>query len=220
MKLNIGCGAVYKKGFVNIDAFDDSVADTKMRAYDLDFEDSIVEYIECAHVLEHMGAVKGIYALSECYRVLKPGGVLRIATPNIEKAFHNFTWKEYEDRKYLMNWIYGLDMPGMNHKYGYPEELLRELLSEIGFVDINTQKNAQQSNYPELIAMCKKPLLSDRFDLISQLRHQLVRNDVLLLDNQVIGLDQDRIVRRLIEVLLEQSPNDDIPEYVLADTCI
>lgn len=220
MKVNIGCGAVYRKGFVNIDAFDDSVADILMAACNLDFDDSSVEYIECSHVLEHMGAVKGVYALSEFYRVLKPGGILRIATPDIEQAFQNFTWKEYEDRKFLMNWIYGLDIPGMHHRYGYPEELLRETLSETGFVEIKTKKNVQQSNYPELIAKCKKPLLSDSFDLISRLRHKLVTNNILILDDQVTGLDQDRIVRRLIEVILELSPNAELPEYVITDTCI
>ncbi|MFW9931620.1 MAG: methyltransferase domain-containing protein [Candidatus Thorarchaeota archaeon] len=220
MKINIGCGSVYKKGFINVDAFDSSVADKIMNAYDLDFEDGSVDYIECSHVLEHMGAVQGVYAISEFYRVLKPGGVLKIATPDIEQSFHNFIWKEYEDRKYMMNWIYGLDVPGMNHRYAYPQELLQEILYESGFVEIEIKKRNEDSNYPELIARSKKPLGTDLFDMISKYRHVLVRSNVIQLNDQIIGLDQDRLIQRTTQVMLESSPNEEFPLHVIADICI
>lgn len=220
MKINIGCGSVYKRGFVNVDGFDSTVADSVMNAYDLEFKDNVAGHIECTHMLEHLGVVQGIYAISEFYRVLKPGGTLKIATPDVEQAFENFTRRKFDDRKYLMNWIYGLDTPGMNHRYGYPEELLRILLSESGFVAIETKKRSGASNYPEILARCKKPLRSDAFELIAKFRHDLVRKKIIHLDNQVIGLDQDRVVQRLTQTILEISPNDEIPLHVITDICI
>ncbi len=220
MKINIGCGHSYKKGFINVDAFDRSVADMVMSAHHLEFEDNVADFVECSHVLEHLGAVRSIYAIAEFYRVLKPGGTLRIATPDIETAFESFKERNSDDRKYLMNWIYGLDTEGMSHKYGYPEELLRDLLSEAGFVSIQTKQRWINSNQPELLASCKKPLRIDGFHLVSKYRHKLIEDHVIRIDNQVIGLDQDRIVQRTSQAIVETSPNELLPSRVIIDACL
>ena len=220
MKINIGCGRTYRKGFVNVDAFDKSVADLVMSAHHLEFDDNVAELIECSHVLEHLGAVRSIYAISEFYRVLKPGGALKIATPDIETAFESFKKRDSDDRKYLMNWIYGLDIDGMSHKYGYPEELLRDLLSEVGFVSIRTKQRWIDSNQPELLAICKKPLRTDGFHLVSQYRHKLIEDQVIRIDDQVIGLDQNRIIQRPSQAIVETSPNKILSSRVIIDTCL
>lgn len=220
MKINIGCGQNYRKGFINVDAFDKSVADMTMSAHHMEFEDNVADLVECSHVLEHLGAVRGIYAIAEFYRVLTPGGTLRIATPDIATAFESFKERKSDDRKYLMNWIYGLDTEGMSHKYGYPEELLRDLLSEAGFVSIQTKQRWINSNQPELLASCKKPLRIDGFHLVSKYRHKLIEDHVIKIDNQVIGLDQDRIVQRTSQAIVETSPNEPLPSRVIIDACL
>jgi SAM-dependent methyltransferase len=47
------------------------------------FDDSTLDYIFCEHCIEHITYTEGLSALRECYRVLKPGGRVRIATPNL-----------------------------------------------------------------------------------------------------------------------------------------
>ena len=47
LKLNLGCGKIYKKGYINVDAFDDSVADQVMSAFDLGFDDNTFTRVEC-----------------------------------------------------------------------------------------------------------------------------------------------------------------------------
>ena len=78
MKLNLGCGGDYKKGYVNIDAFDNNVADKIMSAVDLDLKDNSIEEIISSQLIEHLGIVSSIHALSECFRVLQPNLVLGI----------------------------------------------------------------------------------------------------------------------------------------------
>ena len=45
MKLNLGCGGDYKEGYINADAFDKTVADKIMFAYDLKFDDNSFDEI-------------------------------------------------------------------------------------------------------------------------------------------------------------------------------
>ena len=40
--------------------------------------------IQCEHVIEHLAYAHGTGMLAECHRVLRPGGILRIATPDLD----------------------------------------------------------------------------------------------------------------------------------------
>ena len=72
MKLNIGCGKIYKDGFINIDAYDSTVADRIMPATNLDFPSNSVDEIEANQLIEHLGLFETIHVLAEWFRVLKP----------------------------------------------------------------------------------------------------------------------------------------------------
>ncbi|MBI4802226.1 MAG: methyltransferase domain-containing protein [Elusimicrobia bacterium] len=87
MKLNIGCGYNYLRGYVNLDASRDSLADKFMEAHQLGFDDGSAEEIKASQLIEHLGFFRTKYFLAECYRVLKDGGVLTLETPHIEKTF-------------------------------------------------------------------------------------------------------------------------------------
>ena len=47
------------------------------------FADASFDYIFSEHMIEHLSYPQGQQMLAECRRVLKPGGVLRIATPDL-----------------------------------------------------------------------------------------------------------------------------------------
>lgn len=81
MKLNIGSGPVQIPGFENIDR----VLGTE--AYPLtQFSDNSVDEIRASHVLEHFSYADVQKVLNEWVRVLKPGGRIRIAVPDMYKA--------------------------------------------------------------------------------------------------------------------------------------
>ena len=82
-KLHIGCGQQSIPGWINIDNQGlpgvDQVLDVRKG---LPFAD--VESIYAEHFLEHLGLEDGLAFLAECRRVLRPDGVLRLSTPNLD----------------------------------------------------------------------------------------------------------------------------------------
>jgi SAM-dependent methyltransferase len=86
-RLNIGCGKFPRAGWINLDnkvrPGVDCVAD--LRA-ELPFPDASVDYAVAIHVLPHLRLDALAPALARIRRVLKPGGVLRLALPDLEKA--------------------------------------------------------------------------------------------------------------------------------------
>ena len=129
MKLNLGCGGEYKEGYINIDAFNSTVADELMSATALKFADNSIEIIEARQLIEHLGFIESIYALAECFRVLEPNGILIIETPDIMNSFKKYVEGDDEMRKNILPWIYGLETPGMQHKFCFPDVLLEKFLS-------------------------------------------------------------------------------------------
>jgi len=81
MKLNLGCGNKIKEGFIGIDKIDfgfNKVVDLEKDK--LPFEDNSVDYILANHFIEHLKDVKN--CLNECWRVLKPDGIIEIIVPH------------------------------------------------------------------------------------------------------------------------------------------
>ncbi|MGD9642345.1 MAG: methyltransferase domain-containing protein [Elusimicrobiales bacterium] len=133
MKLNIGCGYNRLEGWFNVDNSADSAADRLMEAHDLRLESGSADEIKALQLVEHLGFFKTKYFFSECWRVLKPGGLLTLETPDIEKTFSVFLSGDAAAREAALGWIYGPETAGMGHAYCFPKELLSELLAEAGF---------------------------------------------------------------------------------------
>lgn len=79
IKLNIGAGTTKIDGFIPIDRSLGS------EAFPLrDYEDGSVQEIRASHILEHFGFAEVQLVLNEWARVLKHGGVIRIAVPDFD----------------------------------------------------------------------------------------------------------------------------------------
>ena len=86
IRLHLGCGKRYIPGFIHIDLADYPHIDYKSDVSNLSmFEDYSVELIYACHVLEHFRRDKVENVLREWYRVLKQGGILRVAVPDLER---------------------------------------------------------------------------------------------------------------------------------------
>ena len=86
-KLNLGCGAFPKAGFVNLDYRADVGAEVvhDLNKLPLPFDDNSFSYIEADHVLEH---VDNPFALiREMYRVVEHGGIIVIRVPHFSRGF-------------------------------------------------------------------------------------------------------------------------------------
>lgn len=85
-KLNIGCGTTFHLSWVNIDFEPSSPV---VQQYDirkgLPYADNVFDVGYCSHVLEHLKRVEADKVVKEIYRVLKPGGIVRLVVPALEK---------------------------------------------------------------------------------------------------------------------------------------
>ncbi|HEY1096360.1 MAG TPA: methyltransferase domain-containing protein [Alphaproteobacteria bacterium] len=85
MLVNLGCGKTYHTGWKN---YDFVAPDENVIQHDLltgvPLPDGVVDVVYHSHVLEHFSREAGVTFLKECYRVLKRGGIIRIAVPDLE----------------------------------------------------------------------------------------------------------------------------------------
>jgi predicted SAM-dependent methyltransferase len=151
IKLHLGCGKRYIPGFVHIDLDDYAHIDYKSEISDLTmFEDNSVDLIYCCHALEYFDRQEARKVLKEWCRVLKPGGILRIAVPDFEALIK--VYAQYKDMNKILGPLYGrivIKTPRgekvIYHKTVYDFESLKEVLESVGF------KNAHRYYWRETI---------------------------------------------------------------------
>lgn len=137
IKLNLGCGDVKLHGFIGLDGkFGDDITD-------LDYEDNSVDEIYSSHTLEYFDQIEVVDVLREWYRVLKKGGIIRLAVPDFEKlttlylatqmGLEEFPKTEIRD---IIGPLMGrMEMDGdlIFHKNLFDEETLSQLMYQVGF---------------------------------------------------------------------------------------
>ena len=86
-RLNIGCGGNLLNGWVNIDLAPIGHPDfVTADARSLPVASDVAECAVMLDVIEHLHPVReATVALREAFRVLRPGGVLRVSTPDLMK---------------------------------------------------------------------------------------------------------------------------------------
>jgi predicted SAM-dependent methyltransferase len=157
LKLNIGCGSVYLEGWINID-IESETADLHhdMRT-PLPYHDNSVDFIYNEHFIEHLTAEEGVRVMKEFHRVLKPEGVLRIATPDLRYVLFRyfFFWRSQD---WIQKWhrelktraeMINKSFYSWEHRYLYDSEELRRRLGEAGFTRLS-KKSFGKSDYSEL----------------------------------------------------------------------
>jgi predicted SAM-dependent methyltransferase len=82
-KLHIGCGHHPIDGWLNTDRDRYRGAMRLNADKKFPFADGIFDYLYSEHMIEHVSFGGGRTMLSECFRVIKSGGGIRIATPDL-----------------------------------------------------------------------------------------------------------------------------------------
>jgi predicted SAM-dependent methyltransferase len=90
MLLNLGCGSCVKPGWINLDLEPVPGAIKCDLSKGIPYPDNSVKVIYSEHMIEHLTWEQGLVHLKECYRVLEPGGVIRISTPDLESLVANY----------------------------------------------------------------------------------------------------------------------------------
>lgn len=83
--LNIGCGTRFHKDWTNIDVKPSSPEVQKCNVLErIPFPGETFDVVYHSHVLEHIPKNKVLIFMKECFRVLKPKGIIRVVVPDLE----------------------------------------------------------------------------------------------------------------------------------------
>lgn len=166
IKLHIGSGPVAKRGWINIDnvayAGVDQVLDvTQGLPY------SEVDLIFAEHFIEHLSYDHGVAFLKECRRALKPSGILRLSTPNLDwvwmTQYHLGQWTQPSEAVRDCFWI-NKGFRGWGHQFLYNAQTLTETLRSAGFATVTMSRYGESAN-PELRALEEHEKYPDTPDL-------------------------------------------------------
>lgn len=133
LKLHLGCGKRYLKGWYHIDAIDHPNVQMVADVSKLDtFPDGVADEIYASHILEHINRHQVVNVLKEWKRILKPNGILRIAVPNFEAVVEHYN--EHKNLSVIMGLLYGGQDSALNYHYvTFDFAILKAILEEIGF---------------------------------------------------------------------------------------
>lgn len=137
IKLHLGCFNKKIHGFINVDIRADVEPDVQDDIFKLEkFDNNSVDLIYCCHTLEHLKRIDVPIALARWYQVLKSGGTLRVAVPDMEAMFaHYFYWK---DLPYLYSALGGSQRHEFDfHLSHFDFPTLSNILTSVGFKDIH-----------------------------------------------------------------------------------
>jgi predicted SAM-dependent methyltransferase len=138
--LNLGCGITWHPDWTNVDFVstgEDVMAHNLLKG--IPFNDASFEVVYHSHVLEHMPKNYAENFTRECYRVLKPGGIIRVVIPDLEQIALNYV-------RYLNESLQGI--PGAAEKYEWTMlELFDQLVRNVsGGEMISYIKDASKNN--------------------------------------------------------------------------
>lgn len=104
-KLQIGCGDNLIKDWLNTDINPISNEVALLDASkEFPFKDNTFDFIFSEHIFEHLKFNDSCNMLSECFRVLKPNGVIRLAIPHVDFLFKIYQNPELQIHKEYVKW--------------------------------------------------------------------------------------------------------------------
>jgi predicted SAM-dependent methyltransferase len=151
-KLQIGCQCHPIAGWLNVDL---EPKDSRIAFMDatrtFPLPDESFDYVFSEHMIEHISLEEGYFMIGECFRVLKPGGKIRIATPNIRFLYslladpenpNHQSYIQFSSRYFKQPLLHN-EVTVVNnffrdwgHKFIYDKETLKQLFQLNQFSDI------------------------------------------------------------------------------------
>lgn len=145
MKLHLGCGAIILEGWINVDI------DPPKGGFKQDLRRPLpqghdeVDFIFHEHFLEHLTLDEGMVFLRDCYRVLKPGGVMRVVTPDLMHLARSYVRGDllqipgvWEPRGLARMMNEAMRLWG--HQFVYDQHELFSTMREAGFHSVNVRQ--------------------------------------------------------------------------------
>jgi len=116
------------------------------------FDNDLFDYVASEHVIEHVSFAAGQHMLAESFRILKPGGRIRIATPDLQRYLQLFNPRLTLIQRRFLDWVIQTFMPdalptyptyalnnifyNFGHQAIYDFTLLSAMVRNVGFEDV------------------------------------------------------------------------------------
>lgn len=158
-KLQLGTGPNPLPGWLNSDLFPDIYPEHRDEIVLLDgskpfpLGDATFDFIFSEHQIEHMSRTDAVSMVRECFRVLCPGGRMRIATPDFASIIELYNDPLTEPERHYVDWVMKRFWPDARsgnprcyvinkmftahgHRFIYDQETLTAMLTDAGFVGL------------------------------------------------------------------------------------
>lgn len=159
LNLHLGCGERITTGWVNVDAF---VGDGVDLVWDLrrplPFHSGTASMIYAEHFLEHLHYEEALAFMADCYRLLQPGGLIRLGVPDAEiyiRAYASGDRQFFTDLRKLGGSARCLETPmdvinqmfrmGGHHRFAWDYETLARAMTETGFQRVTRWDSGEAS---------------------------------------------------------------------------
>lgn len=161
-KLQLGAGGNDPAGWLNTDiepTSEEVYLDATVR---YPFPDGSFQYVFGEHVIEHVPWEAGVAMLKECYRVLAPGGKVRIVTPDLTKFIQLLTGRADSEAQRFIDaklrfhrwpvtpvpgaYIFNRQVRDWGHQFLYDSATLRRSFELAGFKQITEYRLGEKTD--------------------------------------------------------------------------
>lgn len=156
IKLNLGCGSDIQSGYINIDFRQRKGVVDHDLTKPLPYEDGSVEEVRAIDIIEHFDKFKVMGIIKDWCRVMSPGGLMTIQTPDIKNICERYypkaksgeiTWERLST---IING--GQDYHGNFHEVSFSFEWLSDILAKHGMTDFSKRDVGNQN----MVIRCSK----------------------------------------------------------------
>lgn len=165
-RLHIGCGTNPLRGWLNTDFYPDSPDVCHVDATrKFPLPNSSFDLVFTEHVIEHLPLAGGLNLLAESFRILKPGGRIRVGTPSMRALIAIYSQPDEPLHRAYLDWhreMWLNDQPlvtpalvfndfyrNWGHLCIYDEDTLCAAMERVGFTSI-VRVEQGQSDDPRL----------------------------------------------------------------------
>lgn len=131
-------------------------------AYPLPFKDESFDGLHLRHSLEHISFHQVPLLLKECHRLLRPGGIAVIETPNlVERCRLAIQWLQEGQERLANEALFGSQEFGQQwdtgaHHSGYGTESITRLLKEAGFYAVEARPIETDKGPADMMIIARK----------------------------------------------------------------
>ena len=143
IRINLGCGADYKPGWINIDSRESYKSELNKDFTELEYLEGTVDEILASHSFSYLTYDEAIKMINKCYKWLKVGGRVEIRVPDFVELVAGVHFYREEQRDGFKGWrAINIGIFGFIEDGPYPmrsvwcKEDLVEQLGDIGFSEV------------------------------------------------------------------------------------